>query len=107
MSPALPTELARHLNGTCALPQLGVIQAQGEDAANFLHNQLTNDVLLLPVGQARLAAWCNAKGRMQVSLIALKTAPDTVLLVLPAQLLPQTLKRLTLFVLRAKVKLSD
>ncbi len=101
------TELVARLQGVCALPALGVIQAQGEDAANFLHNQLTNDVLLLPVGQARLAAWCNAKGRMQLSLVVLKTAPDTLLLVLPLELLPQTLKRLTMFVLRAKVKLHD
>ena len=99
--------LLQQLNGICALPHLGVIQAQGEDAANFLHNQLTNDVLLLPVGQARLAAFCNAKGRMQASFVVLKTAPDTVLLVLPQDLLPQTLKRLSMFVLRAKVKLSD
>lgn len=95
------------LQGQAALPHLGVIQAQGEDAANFLHNQLTNDVLLLPVGQSRLAAFCNAKGRMQASFVLVKTAPDTVLLVVSADLLPQTLKRLSLFVLRAKVKLSD
>src|SRR5574343_1098953 len=107
MPTPIPAELAQHLNGTCALPQLGVIQAQGEDAANFLHNQLTHDVLLLPVGQARLAAFCNAKGRMQASFVVVKTAPDTVLLVLPQDLLPQTLKRLSMFVLRAKVKLSD
>jgi folate-binding protein YgfZ len=95
------------LNGTAALPHLGVIQAQGEDAANFLHNQLTNDVLLLPVGQSRLAAFCSAKGRMQASFVLTKTAPDTVLLVMHLDLLAQTLKRLSMFVLRAKVKLSD
>jgi folate-binding protein YgfZ len=99
--------LVQQLHGTCALPFLGVIQAQGEEAANFLHNQLTNDVLLLPVGQARLAAFCNAKGRMQASFVVLKTAPDTVLLVMPQDLLAQTLKRLSMFVLRAKVKLTD
>lgn len=95
------------LNGICPLPHLGVIQAQGEDAANFLHNQLSQDVLLLPVGQSRLAAFCSAKGRMQASFILVKTAPDTVLLVLSHDLLAQTLKRLSMFVLRAKVKLSD
>lgn len=95
------------LNGVCPLPHLGVIQAQGEDAANFLHNQLSNDVLLLPVGQSRLAAFCSAKGRMQVSFIVIKTAPDTVLLVMSLDLLAQTLKRLSMFVLRAKVKMSD
>ncbi len=107
-SPALPSpDLTAVLNGTSPLPQLGVIQAQGEDAANFLHNQLSNDVVLLPVGQSRLAAFCNAKGRMQASFVLTKTAPDTVLLVLSQDLLAQTLKRLSMFVLRAKVKLSD
>ena len=95
------------LNGVSALPQLGVIQAQGEDAAHFLHNQLSNDVLLLPVGQSRLAAFCSAKGRMQASFIVIKTAPDTVLLVTSLDLLAQTLKRLSMFVLRAKVKMTD
>ena len=100
-------DFANALNGQAALPHLGVIQAQGEDAANFLHNQLTNDVLLLPVGQSRLAAFCSAKGRMQASFVLIKTAPDTVLLVMPQDLLAQTLKRLSMFVLRAKVKLTD
>jgi tRNA-modifying protein YgfZ len=100
-------ELPNHLNGSCPLPDWGVIQAQGDDAANFLHNQLSNDVLLLPVGQSRLAAFCSAKGRMQASFILVKTAPDTVLLVLSLDLLAQTLKRMSMFVLRAKVKMSD
>jgi folate-binding protein YgfZ len=95
------------LNGVSPLPHLGVIQAQGEDAANFLHNQLSNDVLLLPVSQSRLAAFCSAKGRMQASFVVIKTAPDTVLLVMSLDLLAQTLKRLSMFVLRAKVKISD
>ena len=107
MSTTVPTELATLLEGGCALPHLGVIQAQGEDAAQFLHNQLTQDVLLLPVGQARLAAFCSAKGRVQASFVLLKAAPDMVLLVLQADLLAHTLKRLSMFVLRAKVRLSD
>jgi folate-binding protein YgfZ len=98
---------AAQLQGVAALPHLGVIQAQGEDAANFLHNQLSNDVLLLPVGQSRLAAFCSAKGRMQASFVVIKTAPDTVLLVMSLDLLAQTLKRLSMFVLRAKVKMID
>jgi folate-binding protein YgfZ len=107
-SSTAPVDLfADQLQGIAALHHLGVIQAQGEDAANFLHNQLSNDVLLLPVGQSRLAAFCSAKGRMQASFILVKTAPDTVLLVMSLDLLPQTLKRLSMFVLRAKVKMSD
>ena len=107
MSQPSAATLVSQLHGISPLPFLGVIQAQGEDAANFLHNQLTNDVLLLPVGQARLAAFCNAKGRVQASFVVVKTSPDTVLLVMPQDLLAQTLKRLSMFVLRAKVKLTD
>ena len=107
MSLPVPAQSLSTLEGVCPLPYLGVIQARGEDAASFLHNQLTNDVLLLPVGQARLAAFCNAKGRMQASFVLIKTAPDTVLLVMPQALLGRTLKRLSMFVLRAKVQLSD
>lgn len=107
MTQPFATSFVNPLNGISLLPSLGVIQAQGDEAANFLHNQLTNDVLLLPEGQARLAAFCNAKGRMQASFVVLKIAADCVLLVLPLDLLGQTLKRLSMFVLRAKVKLSD
>ena len=92
-----PAEFSPHmnpvLNGVSPLPHLGVIQAQGEDAANFLHNQLSNDVLLLPVGQSRLAAFCSAKGRMQASFVLVKTAPDTVLLVMNQDLLAQAVAK--------------
>ncbi len=95
------------LEGIAPLPHLGVIRAQGEDAASFLHNQLTQDFLLLQPGQARIAAFCSAKGRMQASFIALALAPQDIALVVSRDLLAATLKRLSLFVLRAKVKLSD
>jgi len=96
-----------HLNGVAPLPQLGVIRATGEDAASFLHGQLTQDFALLGAHEARLAAFCNAKGRMQASFVAFKRAPDEILLVCSRDLLAPTLKRLSMFVLRAKAKLSD
>ena len=101
---ALPSFAAM---GASPLPHLGVIRATGPDAASFLHNQLTQDFLLLDAHHARLAAFCNAKGRMQASMVGFKTGPEEVLLVMRQDLLAQTLKRLSMFVLRAKVKLSD
>ncbi len=95
------------LEGAAPLPHLGLIRCQGEDAAKFLHGQLTQDFALLAPGQARLAAFCNAKGRMQASFVAVAIAPDDFLLVLSRDLLAQTLKRLSMFVLRAKARLSD
>ena len=52
------------LNGIAPLSHLGVIRVEGEDAAKFLHGQLTQDFALLGMDQARLAAFLSAKGRM-------------------------------------------
>ncbi len=98
---------AMHLHGVSPLPHLGVIRATGADAANFLHNQLTHDVLLMKPHQARLAAFCNAKGRMQASFVLFKRSEDEILLVCRQDVLAQTVKRLSMFVLRAKVTLRD
>lgn len=95
------------LHGLCALSEWGVIRAWGEDAASFLHGQLTSDFALLGFDEARLAAFCNAKGRMQASFVALKISDQEVLLCCPLDVLAPTLKRLSMFVLRAKAKLSD
>ena len=95
------------LNGMSPLPHLGVIRVEGEDAAKFLHGQLTQDFSLLGLSEARLAAFCSAKGRMQASFVAFKRSHTEVLLICSRDLLPQTLKRLSMFVLRAKAKLSD
>ncbi len=107
MSAALDSSPVLTLQGACPLPHLGVIRCQGEDAASFFHNQLTQDVQLLPVGQARLAGFCNAQGRLQASFVVFKPSATEVLLVTRRDLLPRTLKRLSMFVLRAKAKLSD
>ena len=95
------------LNGIAPLPHLGVIRAEGEDAAAFLHGQLTQDFALLDLQHARLAAFLSAKGRMQASFIGFKRSPADILLVCSRDLLAATLKRLSMFVLRSKVKLTD
>ena len=104
------------LNGVAALSlsspsaasgQLGVIRAEGPDAASFLHGQLTQDFSLLGGADARLAALCTAKGRVIASFIGIKPQPELVLLVCSRDILAATLKRLSMFVLRAKVKLTD
>jgi len=89
-----------------SLAELGVIAVSGDDAARFLHGQLTNDVEHLGTDRLALNGYCNAKGRL---LATFRTWRDesAVYLLLPRELLPGVLKRLSMFVLRAKVKLSD
>lgn len=93
--------------GACELADLAVLSTRGADAATFLHGQLSQDVQSLTADQARLGAYCSAKGRMLASGLLLRPAPDEVLWVLSADVLETTLKRLRMFVLRAKAQLAD
>lgn len=95
------------LEGLVRLADWGVIRAAGDDARSFLHGQLTQDVLHLAPGQARLAGYCSPKGRLLASFVVWSRGPAEVLLACSADLLAPTLKRLSMFVLRAKCKLSD
>ncbi|WP_321937591.1 folate-binding protein [Paraburkholderia sp. J8-2] len=88
------------------LPQFGVIDANGDDAATFLHSQLTNDVQHLDVAGARLAGYCSPKGRLLASFLTWKTG-DTIRLLISKDVQATAQKRLSMFVLRAKAKLTD
>lgn len=88
------------------LSDLGIIEAKGEDAATFLHNQLSNDVEHLNTSQARLAAYCSAKGRMMASFTYWKNQ-DSIYLQLDRGLQSKVQKRLQMFILRAKATLTD
>ena len=95
------------LKGIAPLTHLGVIRVVGEDAAKFLHGQLTQDFSLLGLSEARLAAFCSSKGRMQASFYGFKRSHTEILLVCSRDILGATLKRLSMFVMRAKAKLTD
>jgi tRNA-modifying protein YgfZ len=95
------------LQGAVRLADLGVVRAAGADAAAFLHSQLTNDILALDSTQARLAGHCSAKGRLLSSFVVWRRGVDELLLACSADLLGPALKKLSMFVLRARCKLTD
>ncbi len=95
------------LNGIARLRYFACIRVSGADAGAFLQAQLTNDLLGLPEDRARLAGFCSAKGRLQASFVAWKQGQTDVILLCAADLLAPTLKRLSMFVLRMKCRLSD
>jgi folate-binding protein YgfZ len=86
---------------------MGVVRVAGADATSFLQGQLTQDVALLGGDRAPLAAYCNAKGRMQASFIVIKHSAEELLLICGLDSVAAMVKRLSMFVLRAKVKISD
>ncbi|MBA5687626.1 CAF17-like 4Fe-4S cluster assembly/insertion protein YgfZ [Rugamonas apoptosis] len=94
-------------NGFAApLTDLGLIALNGEESASFLHNQLTNDVEHLGQDAARLAGYCTPKGRLLATFLMWRNA-ETIFLQLPRAIQPALQKRLQMYVLRAKTKLSD
>jgi folate-binding protein YgfZ len=105
---AFPDQSAElHAGGACALPDWGVIRAIGADAATFLHGQLSNDVSRLDLAHARLGAYCTPQGRMLASFIYARAGAEEYWLACSADVLAPTLKRLSMFVMRAKARLSD
>ena len=88
------------------LTQFGVIRATGEDAASFLHNLFSNDVQHLGRERAERCGFCSPKGRLLADFLIWREGQD-YLLQLSSDIQPGMLKKLGMYVLRSKVKLSD
>lgn len=101
-------ELAAARDATIISPlsHLGLIECAGDDAASFLHNQLTSDVTHLEAESAQYSSWCSPKGRMLVSFILFRRNA-AYLALLSADLQEFIQKRLQMYVLRSKVKISN
>ena len=84
------------------LPFFGVVRVSGEDRALFLHGQLSNDINNLASGQACYATYNTPKGRVLANMLVVNRGED-LLLVMAQDLAEAIVKRLRMFVLRAKV----
>ena len=90
----------------CDLGQFGTLRVSGEEAQSFLQNLLSNDIREAGIKQAQISSFNNAKGRMLATLL-IRRAGDDYLLQLPRVLREPIRKKLGMYVLRAKVKISD
>lgn len=101
-------EIAALASATVVSPlaDFAVIRASGEEAADFLHNLLTNDVKNLDAATLRRAGFCTAKGRLLADFRIWREGDD-IYLALAADIQPAILKKLSMFILRAKAKLQD
>jgi tRNA-modifying protein YgfZ len=95
------------LSGATVLDDWGLLRVSGADALSFLNGQLTQQMMGLRPGHARLAGYCSPKGRLLASFVVWCAAEDDVMLACSADLLASTAKRLSMFVLRAKCRVID
>ena len=105
---AKPQELVAAQDGMAISPlsDFGLIRASGVDAGTLLQNLLTNDVSGITASTVRFAGMCTPKGRLLATMLIWRDGEDFLLL-LPSDVLAGILKKLTMYVLRSKVKLAD
>lgn len=90
----------------CDLSHFGVLRVSGEDAVSFLQNLLSNDIREVTPNRAQLSSFNTAKGRMLASFVIWREGND-YLLQLPRALAEPMRKKLSMYVLRSKVKITD
>ena len=90
----------------CPLTDMGVIGVSGTDAEAFLNAQLSRNVHSHRPARATLAAWLDARGRV-LALLRVLRAGDRWLLLTRGADDEALIRRLSLFVLRADVRLRN
>ncbi len=90
----------------CDLSQFGLLKVAGDDAQSFLQNLLSNDIREVTSTHAQLSSFNNAKGRMLASMLIWRNGND-YLLQLHHSLCEPIRKKLSMYVLRSKVKIAD
>jgi folate-binding protein YgfZ len=87
------------------LPYLSAIQFSGADAGDFLHNQLSADVLGLGKGDSVFACYCEPKGRVLALFLVYRTDNDYCV-IMSKSLSVAVSQRLKMYVMRSKVDIE-
>jgi tRNA-modifying protein YgfZ len=90
----------------CDLSQFGVLKVSGTEAQGFLHNLFSSDVNALTPQHAQPGSFNTAKGRALATFLIWRN-PAEFFLHLPRSLIAPMQKKLSMYVLRAKVKIED
>ncbi len=83
-----------------------LLKVSGDEAFNFLQGQLSNDLKNVDHETAQLSAYCDPKGNVLTTFLIFKIADDFYLS-FDFSLKTIIQKRLTMFVMRSKVTITD
>ncbi len=90
-----------------AVSGLAAIEFAGPETKQFLQGQLTADIDELAPDAWAWAGYCTPQGKLLCTALAWPTGADGIGLVLASDLREGVARRLSMYVLRAKTKLSD
>ena len=88
-----------------ALEYLTAIRFSGTEAGDFLHNQLSSDVLALSDGESVFACYCEPKGRVLALMLVCRVDEDYYIIMSSALAAPVS-ARLRMYVMRSKVSIE-
>ena len=87
------------------LPYLSTICLSGQDAGDFLHNQVSADVLGLADGESTFACYCEPKGRVLALMLVCRVG-DAFYAVMASSLVQSVVPRLKMYVMRSQVNIE-
>jgi folate-binding protein YgfZ len=87
------------------LTHLSAIRFGGADAGDFLHNQLSSDVLGLASGDSVFACYCEPKGRVLALMLVYKAKEDFVI-IMSNSLVTGISNRLKIYRMRSSVSID-
>ncbi len=93
-------------NFICDATDLGLILVTGDDAGEFLQNQLSNDIAHIDESKLQLSAYSTPKGRM-LAIFRVVRISNGYILITQHSLVASLLQRLSMFVIQSKVTLAD
>lgn len=88
------------------LSHFAIVKVSGEDAHAFLNAQITCDLTELEQHDWLFSAWCLPNGRV-ISTFIIFCHSGAYYLLLPAMLSDKVIRRLSMYVLRSSVSISD
>ncbi|MGH8218046.1 MAG: YgfZ/GcvT domain-containing protein [Steroidobacteraceae bacterium] len=110
-NPQGPADIVRdpvaRLEDGVELDDLGVLRVRETDAERFLQGQLSNDVTRLAREGSLLAGFHNPQGRAIALLRLVHAGEHDVLILLPRELAQPVAERLSRFILRSKVRITE
>lgn len=95
----------RTLNPMVVLPYLSALRFSGKDAGEFLHNQLSADVMALLPGESTFACYCEPKGRV-LALVLVGRHDDDFFMLMSRSLTESISSRMKIYVMRSKVEIE-
>jgi len=105
-NPAKELESLQSGTALMDLSDFGLINFSGEDTQTFLQGQLTNDIRQVNAGKSQYSSYCTPKGRMLANFLIWQNE-NGYTMQLPIELQESIQKRLSMFVMRSKVKVSN